>query len=205
MPTTLQGRPFGPAELAPIPARLCAQPTWSRYQLSGELARRWQWQTAAGRLKGSRPGCRRGPERTAGFRRDRIHRPPAPRPAETRRPVREHRRRRSPAGAGNLLAQQPLGAPLPPRRAHQRDPELNPAPTELFRHPFFAPRLCLSPQPRKARVAPVRRGPAAAAPIPRRHPWESEASLRPTCCGWCSAHTAALRENSRGARGFYRV
>ena len=51
LPTTLQGRPFGPAELAQIHALLREQPTWSRYQLSRELARRWQWRTAAGLLK----------------------------------------------------------------------------------------------------------------------------------------------------------
>ena len=51
LPTTLPGRPFGPAERAQIQARLRAQPPWSRSQRSRELARRWQWRTAAGRLK----------------------------------------------------------------------------------------------------------------------------------------------------------
>ena len=34
--------------------------------------------------------------------------------------------------------------------------------------------------------------------------WIPRRPLRPTRCGWCSAHTAALRGNARGARGFCR-
>jgi hypothetical protein len=51
LPTMLQGRPFGPEELAQVQALLGQQADWSRYRLSRELARRWDWRTPQGQLK----------------------------------------------------------------------------------------------------------------------------------------------------------
>lgn len=50
-PEIIQGRRFGAADLADVKGLLAAQPGWSRWRLSRELARRWQWQTATGQLK----------------------------------------------------------------------------------------------------------------------------------------------------------
>lgn len=51
LPSILQGRPFGPAQLAEIQSLLVQAPQWSRYKLSRELALRWNWRTAGGQLK----------------------------------------------------------------------------------------------------------------------------------------------------------
>ena len=51
LPTTLQGRPFGPQQLAQIQALIASEGDWSRYRLSRELARRWDWRTPQGQLK----------------------------------------------------------------------------------------------------------------------------------------------------------
>ena len=51
IPTRLQGRPFGPEELAQVQALVGQQADWSRYRLSRELARRWEWRTPQGQLK----------------------------------------------------------------------------------------------------------------------------------------------------------
>lgn len=51
LPTTLQGRPFGTEQLAQIQALLNPQRDWSRYRLSRELARLWDWRTPQGQLK----------------------------------------------------------------------------------------------------------------------------------------------------------
>ena len=50
LPTTLQGRPFGPEPLAQIQALIEQNRGWSRYQLSRELARLWDWRTPRGQL-----------------------------------------------------------------------------------------------------------------------------------------------------------
>ena len=47
----LQGRPFGPQQLAQVQALLGQNGGWSRYRLSRELARRWDWRTPKGQLK----------------------------------------------------------------------------------------------------------------------------------------------------------
>ena len=47
----LQGRPFGVEQLAQVQALLSQNGGWSRYQLSRELARLWEWRTARGQLK----------------------------------------------------------------------------------------------------------------------------------------------------------
>lgn len=47
----LQGRPFGPEALAQVQTLLDQNEDWSRYRLSRELARLWNWRTAAGQLK----------------------------------------------------------------------------------------------------------------------------------------------------------
>lgn len=47
----LQGRNFGPAELAQVRLLLATQPEWSRWRLSRELAQQWEWRTARGLLK----------------------------------------------------------------------------------------------------------------------------------------------------------
>lgn len=51
LPTTMQGRPFGPEQLAQVQALLSAHEDWSRYRLSRELARMWAWRGADGQLK----------------------------------------------------------------------------------------------------------------------------------------------------------
>src|SRR5713226_9012683 len=51
LPTTLQGRPFGPEQLAQIQSLLDRPGQWSRYRLSRELATLWNWRTAQGQLK----------------------------------------------------------------------------------------------------------------------------------------------------------
>lgn len=47
----MQGREMGPAELTQIRALIGAEPGWSRYRLSRELCRLWEWRTAKGQLK----------------------------------------------------------------------------------------------------------------------------------------------------------
>ena len=51
LPAILQGRPFGPAQLARIESMLSQHPDWSRYRLSRELALLWEWRSAGGQLK----------------------------------------------------------------------------------------------------------------------------------------------------------
>jgi len=51
LPSTLQGRPFGAAQLAEIEHLLEQSPESSRYQLSRRLATLWNWRTASGQLK----------------------------------------------------------------------------------------------------------------------------------------------------------
>lgn len=51
LPTTLQGRPFGPEQLAEVRALIGQRSDWSRYGLSRELARLWAWRTPQGQLK----------------------------------------------------------------------------------------------------------------------------------------------------------
>jgi hypothetical protein len=51
LPRLLQGRPFGPEALAQVQALLAQPKDWSRYRLSRELARLWDWRTAQGQLK----------------------------------------------------------------------------------------------------------------------------------------------------------
>jgi len=47
----LQGRPFGPEELAQVRFLISQNADWSRYRLSRELARLWDWRTPQGQLK----------------------------------------------------------------------------------------------------------------------------------------------------------
>lgn len=47
----IQGRRIGAKELAEVTGLLATQPGWSRWRLSRELARRWDWQTSTGQLK----------------------------------------------------------------------------------------------------------------------------------------------------------
>lgn len=47
----IQGRLIGPADLAQIRELLAVHPDWSRYKLSRELARLWDWRSASGQLK----------------------------------------------------------------------------------------------------------------------------------------------------------
>ena len=51
LPSRMQGRLFGPSELAEIRALLQIHPDWSRYQVSRELARHWNWYSSSGQLK----------------------------------------------------------------------------------------------------------------------------------------------------------
>ncbi|MFM8502761.1 MAG: Druantia anti-phage system protein DruA [Actinomycetota bacterium] len=51
LPTTMQGRPFGPLQLAETRGLLHDHPDWSRYQLSRALARQWRWHGSNGQLK----------------------------------------------------------------------------------------------------------------------------------------------------------
>ena len=47
----MQGRPIGPAELEQVRRLLAAHPQWSRYRLSRELCRVWNWRSLAGQIK----------------------------------------------------------------------------------------------------------------------------------------------------------
>jgi len=47
----IQGRRIGAEELAQIKGLLAAQPGWSRWRVSVELARLWNWRSATGQLK----------------------------------------------------------------------------------------------------------------------------------------------------------
>jgi len=47
----LQGRKIGRAEIAQIQALIEANPQWSRWRLSQELAENWDWYSASGQLK----------------------------------------------------------------------------------------------------------------------------------------------------------
>jgi hypothetical protein len=51
LPTILQGRPFGPEELAQVRSLIGQNGGCSRYRLSRELARLWGWRTPQGQLK----------------------------------------------------------------------------------------------------------------------------------------------------------
>jgi len=51
LPTMLQGRPFGPEKLAQVQALIGQNGGWSRYRLSRQLARLWDWRTPQGQLK----------------------------------------------------------------------------------------------------------------------------------------------------------
>jgi hypothetical protein len=51
LPTMLQGRPFGPEQLAQIQKLLAQNSHWTRYRLSRELAALWNWRTANSQLK----------------------------------------------------------------------------------------------------------------------------------------------------------
>jgi len=47
----IQGHRIGPGERAQVRALLAAQPHWSRWRISRELARLWDWRTPTGQLK----------------------------------------------------------------------------------------------------------------------------------------------------------
>lgn len=47
----IQGRKMGQAEIAQILALIEANPRWSRWRLSQELAEKWNWYSASGQLK----------------------------------------------------------------------------------------------------------------------------------------------------------
>lgn len=47
----IQGRPIGPVELEQVRGLLAAHPDWSRYRLSGELCRVWNWRSLTGQIK----------------------------------------------------------------------------------------------------------------------------------------------------------
>jgi hypothetical protein len=51
IPTMLQGRAFGPEQLAQVQVLIGQNGDWSRYRLSRELARLWAWRTPQGQLK----------------------------------------------------------------------------------------------------------------------------------------------------------
>jgi len=50
-PEMIQGRRIGGDEVAQVQSLLTARPGWSRWRISQELARRWDWRTATGQLK----------------------------------------------------------------------------------------------------------------------------------------------------------
>ena len=47
----MQGRSLGPAELAQVRGLLAAHPDWSRYRLSRDLCRVWNWRSLTGQIK----------------------------------------------------------------------------------------------------------------------------------------------------------
>lgn len=48
---TLQGRTLGPFERGQVAQLIVDNPGWTRYRISRELARLWQWRSATGQLK----------------------------------------------------------------------------------------------------------------------------------------------------------
>lgn len=50
-PGLIQGRDIGAGELAQVRQLLAEHPHWSRWQLSRQLAQRWQWRNPTGQLK----------------------------------------------------------------------------------------------------------------------------------------------------------
>jgi hypothetical protein len=48
---TLQGRQLGPLELGQVTQLIADNPGWTRYRISRELARLWDWHSASGQLK----------------------------------------------------------------------------------------------------------------------------------------------------------
>lgn len=50
-PFILQGRRLGPSELSQVAQLISGNPGWSRYRLSCELARMWDWHSSSGQLK----------------------------------------------------------------------------------------------------------------------------------------------------------
>jgi hypothetical protein len=51
LPSVLQGRPFGSEQLAQVQGLIVQNDGWSRYRISRELARLWNWRTPQGQLK----------------------------------------------------------------------------------------------------------------------------------------------------------
>ena len=47
----IQGRPISPADVGQVKELLALHPDWSRWRLSRELARLWDWRSAQGQLK----------------------------------------------------------------------------------------------------------------------------------------------------------
>src|SRR5208283_558650 len=47
----IQGRPIGPVELEQVRRLLADHPDWSRYRLSRELCRVWNWRSLTGQIK----------------------------------------------------------------------------------------------------------------------------------------------------------
>src|ERR1035438_4873804 len=47
----IQGRQIGPVELEQVRGLLTAHPDWSRYRLSRELCRVWNWRSLTGQIK----------------------------------------------------------------------------------------------------------------------------------------------------------
>ena len=47
----MQGRPIGPVELEQVRGLLAAHPDWSRYRLSRDLCRVWNWRSLTGQIK----------------------------------------------------------------------------------------------------------------------------------------------------------
>ena len=101
LPTMLQGRPFGPAQLAQVQALLRQSSGWSRYRLSRELARRWDWHTAQGQLKDMAARTLLLKLQQQGW----IELPPRRRPSPTRSG-------RPPSGAAPVLEHSPIKGPL---------------------------------------------------------------------------------------------
>jgi hypothetical protein len=114
LPTILQGRPFGPEELAQVQALLGQHGGWSRYRLSRELARLWGWRTPQGQLKDMAARTLLLKMQEQGW----IELPPPRRKSPTRSG-------RPPSGGGPALEPSPVEGPLQellPLRLHEVSP-----------------------------------------------------------------------------------
>ena len=131
LPNRMQGRVFGPDELAEIRALLQAHPDWSRYQLSRKLARQWSWHSSSGQLKDMAARTLLNKLSERGW----IELPAISMPDEALRPVLVAAWRRSPPDPRFVLAERILGKTVSARPTDQRFQKLSPPVPGPFKTP----------------------------------------------------------------------